>query len=381
MARSAQQTIPTPFLRRLGFLAESWLPKVAWVAGVAVLIALGSQQWGHRSVCNGIVELKQATVAPETDSRVAEVTVSLYQDVQRGQVVARLNDEEVRAERTVVQAELEQVRAELAAGNTEMRERQATRLSEERRFRGDMESARVAYAERSSTQARDKAEMTRLSSLLERQKQAAASGLLDKVTYEATCVQYDGLKAHVQETETELVELKTQAKAAEERWTAYTAQIAGIQDETALEPLLRAIAVQEARLQEIEVRESACSLRAPISGKVTQILCQAGQAAPRGTPILMITDPAASRVIAYVDERLSTRFEPGEAVEILAARLPRYSAVARIASRGPAVEELPLHLQRNGFPLQWGIPLLVESLPSNHAFLPGETVQVVLAQR
>ncbi len=373
------KAVPTPLRRRWHFFLQHSLPVAAWLGALALLALLAQRHTAREAVCVGLLETREAAVAPVADGVLARLGVDLHDVVQSGDVVAWLDERPLLAERGVVEAELAHYQGQLAAERVASQQRQADRQVETRRFQNDLESARIAHAERLAGQERDKSALERMGILMQRQEKAAASGLLDAVTYEQTRMEYEALRTLIQRNETVLAETQTATQSAEKRWTEYMAQCALIQEEALLKPFEQMVAVQQARIQEIDARIAQCALRAPISGRVTSVLCRAGQTAPLGLPILTISDPSATRVLAYVEEHVALDWKPGDTVDVRAERLPGYQVTARVASAAPSVAEFPLRLQRFGLPPQWGRTVLIDGLPPEHPFLPGEAVMLRLA--
>ena len=144
-----------------------------------------------------------------------------------------------------------------------------------------------------------------------------------------------------------------------------------------LRPVMEAIAVENRRMNEIELQRQALILRSPVAGQVNQLLCRRGQAVVPGEPIMTIVEHAPREILAYLHEadadaaRASTRVlessrtSPEKVVESLIVRV------------GPAIETLPPRLWRDPRTPDYGRAVVIAGVPALD-LTPGELVNVRL---
>jgi multidrug resistance efflux pump len=143
----------------------------------------------------------------------------------------------------------------------------------------------------------------------------------------------------------------------------------------ALEPLGKAITVQEKRMEEISARRTALILKSPFDGVVSQIQARPGQAVLPGVPILTIAQSRPTEIIAYADENRAGQIRENMEVELVKTSPPAQIAKSQITHIGPAGELMPVRLLRNSNIPQWGRPFLIK-IPPGLELTPGESVGI-----
>ena len=145
--------------------------------------------------------------------------------------------------------------------------------------------------------------------------------------------------------------------------------------EPLLGPLREAIAVESARLREIEVQRQALFLRSPVDGQVSQILCRNGQSVVPGEPIVMIAERSVQEIVAYLEERDATRIQLNAAVQVASHARPGVVAESVVLRVAPAIEPLPQRLWRNPQVADYGRAVVIAASPAMQ-LTPGEMVNV-----
>ena len=144
-------------------------------------------------------------------------------------------------------------------------------------------------------------------------------------------------------------------------------------------PLRAAIAVQEAKLRQVEAELNPITLKAPIDGVVTLIQHFSGEAVTAGQPIVSIASAEPTRIIGYLRSPLTLEPSAGDRVEIRTRRRHRVTASAQIIAVGAQLETVPAVFSGMGRldTAQQGLPLNI-SLPENLKIHPGELVDITL---
>lgn len=199
--------------------------------------------------------------------------------------------------------------------------------------------------------------------------------VLDMLTYEDTLMRYETLKTRLEESEKDLEEARAHLDRTIERRAERSAVETDTEWESWLEPYRAAIRTQEHRIAGIAERRQYLVLRAPIAGKVTQVLRRMGETTLAGDPLVMIADPTSTRVVAYVNEAMIQDVQVGRSVELIPARDPQTAFIATILKTSSSIEEYPPRLQRSPMFTQWGLPILIGDLPPGD-FFPGERFEI-----
>jgi len=370
--------IETPFSRRIRLLRQQFLPIVVWSVALCTVLVLARRNTMHIDAV-GVVELREITVAPLTDGTVHAMSVDLFDNVESGAVVALMDDTLVKAELITAEAELSQLRAQLTAERDRLQMEaaglQIDDLNMRRRFILNEEEARLDYLDRVVQQETNKVALERLGILLERQKLLLQENIIDQTTYDDTRLSYEAVKTELAENETAIEVATRRVEEARLRREEHAQLTAQVDVPTLLQPLMKNINVQQARIQQISERRKLLALRAPLSGKVSRIFHRTGETVLSGDPLMSITDSQSERVLAYVDEQAAHSMQVGSGVEVSSRDRPKRIVTANILRVNSRIEEFPIRLRRNPLLPQWGLSILVGNIPAG-VFYPGEVLNV-----
>ena len=369
------------------------LPVVVWLVAVGLVVWLFYQR-SERFQVIGIAQGQVRQVATNCAGRVKDVSVQLYDRVSEGQVVAIVDtvldneyDEDVlRAQLATISARIEQLVAQLVPTQDDLQasreDREATRISDMRRFVLDVDNARLGVLELKAQLAGDRillgdlmVEAKIVEDLVE--KKAVAPYELEQIK-----TRQEILAQSMAERVRLLEEAEGRVEAAQGRLDEYAERETFHPSvESALEPTRKEIAVQERLMQEISVRLAALEQRrvlelaSPVDGVVSQIWHAPGEAVTAGDPILTIAVSRPTEVIGYAQQGQVGQVRENMAVQIAKVSDPLQVATARVTYVGPAVEEMPAQLWQNPTVPQYGRPFKVQ-LPPELAVIPGEVVGI-----
>jgi multidrug resistance efflux pump len=277
-------------MRRLGW--------VRWLLGAAVLAvgiaAVGASfkkgSAGEVSVnpttaegavaCFGHVDVKHGVTSlyPTRPGRVAEVLVEENQEVKRGALLLRLDDDEPRLRVQEAEAAREAARVQLA---------QAHKLPEQHQ-------ARLAQARAAIEAARNR--LAAAEHVCGRNAALHAKSLLSKAELDVTASQVKEAQALLEAETARLAELRLSDRAA---------------DVLRAEAELKA---REARLGQAQEALKECGLRAPSDGRVMRVLVGPGEllgAAPK-QPALLFCPDGPRLVRAEVEQEFAHRVKVGQ---------------------------------------------------------------------
>jgi multidrug resistance efflux pump len=352
--------IPTPAAQRFREFRIRVMPIIFFLAVVTAAVFLWKDVAIPPMMAVGFVETNVASVAAPMPGIVAEMSVKRFQQVKAGDQICKLmlrDPQVLKAELAIVQAEIQnitigmgpalgQVRAQLDYFTLRlqlMKERgeQATQLIALEQAEGDFKRAKQLFE-------------------------------VDKVLPEAKFQQAkttrDSLVASVTERSNLLQTLDRELKTF----------VIPEHGSGSLNPIQAAIAVQEARLHEIEAAQGPRPLFSPIDGMVTFVSRQSGEAVTAGTPVVTVSAVDADQIIAFIRQPLSFQPKQGMAVHVRSRTPRRQTGEAKVIQVGAHMEAfdtamLPIPGTR---PTEWGLPVQITMARGLNLF-PGELVDII----
>lgn len=359
--------------------------------GFAVAFFLTAWLWQReRYLPNmiGEVEAMRVDVASGSDgilARLAHIDSghwSLFDRVQRNEIVARLDDGPTLASLATMRAELARLSVEVDAEKARLKLDDALRHLDVRRERArlawQIEGDRLARLDRRVLIEVDRIEKERLETQLGFWEPLGKDRIIPEQVLVDARFQLDKIVKQIETNEAALAEIEKQRKQAVARLEELPDTKEG--DEVALlAPLKAATSVQEASINELHVQIDHLAIRAPKSGTITAIYKHPGQAISAGDPIVTIATEQGRYIVGYVRGR---RLRPTKGGEIL-VRLRATGALrstAAIQRVGPQVELVPVHHLLDHNTPEWGVPIRV-SIPHNFPGKPGELVDLTLVPR
>ncbi|MCF6284483.1 MAG: HlyD family efflux transporter periplasmic adaptor subunit [Candidatus Hydrogenedentes bacterium] len=381
MSSTDSAKIRTPFFRLLALWRRRYLPILIWGGAVVLAVVLVQEQRVYVDA-PGIMDFQTALVSPLMDGTVQSLAVDILDEVEAGQVVAMMDDTLIRSELMVAEAELNRVRALLEAESERYTQtqhlEQASVQNDLRRFVLNEEEARLDHLDRVIEHETDKVTLERLGIRMKRDEALRDQLLLDDAAYDEIRLRYEALKTKI-DKDTRAIALaeKNIATAAKRRKSQESLETDATETDALLRALQADIAAQEARVGAVQVQRSSLALVAPVSGQVAAITRRPGESLLAGEPVLTITGAGGNRVLAYVDERTSRRFNVGDTVELHARTHPSAVVKGTIIKVGAHIESFPPRLLLSTAMPQYGYAVLVGDLPEN-VFRPGEALDLRL---
>jgi multidrug resistance efflux pump len=381
---------------RFGRLHPQVIPFLVWLVALIVVSALfyrGSQRFEVVGIAQGEV----SRVCAPIDGRLKAVYVRLFENVDKGQVVAALDDELLTAQIITIAATVEQLRSQLIPTQQQLlaqaADRELDRTEQQRRFAVDVERARLDILGLKAQIAADRitledyAAETRIADDLLK-KNAIAPYELEKAQ-----ALYNALAKKIQETETQLAKAEEQLKETQLRQDTFAVQqtLQHPSIDAALETIRKEATVQERLMEELNVQRKTLVMTAPISGLVVQILARAndtairragedllrksGEAVLAGQPILVIAQGRPKEIVGYAREGQIDQVKAGTKVELVKKTAPPQIVQSEVTYVGPVIEQLPARLWLNPNAPQWGLPFLIR-VPEGMELTSGELVGI-----
>ena len=235
-------------------------------------------------------------VGSQLSGQVVEVLADYNSEVKAGQVVARLNSDQIRARLDAARAELAQMRA--------------TRLVNEaqiKRVLADIDRAKATVSDAEAQVTRNEVLLTDAERALSRQEELRRRGVAAEAALDTSRTQRDAQRASLDSARAAIVSAK-----AQEQGLQADLQVAKAQLEAVAAQLLQ----RQAAVRQIEVDLANTEIRSPVSGTVVQRNVELGAtvAASLQSPTLFLIadDLRRMEISANIDETDVGRIRPGQ---------------------------------------------------------------------
>ncbi|MFO1077753.1 MAG: HlyD family efflux transporter periplasmic adaptor subunit [Planctomycetota bacterium] len=368
--------------RRARNTLRAGLPALVWVGAVCLLFMLRDAAASPAAI-RGIVDASRSTLCAPVDGRVAALLVDLHQEVEAGQVIARLDDADVRLKLLQATHELERIRADMAleqadvdlAARSSAAARGLEADVERRRLVSTVEAAQLAAlgtrVELEEARVRVQGaeiEADRLTAL-------AGQGMVGEPELVRVRTERDALHKRISELDALRLEHETRILAAQQRLREFAPEgVEALPPEAVIAPMRWRLKAQEAALERIALDARLLVLEAPMRGRIAELSTHGGEWVTAGRAIATIVAAEPRRILAYVPEAMRARLAGAARVEVARVDDSRLG-VSEIASVSPAAVRLPERLWLDPNREEWGYEIVVRA--TGHE-MPGERVRLAL---
>ena len=337
--------------------------------GLLILLVLGlAYAYGGRLLggspnpavsVTGTIEATQVDVSAKLAGRIRRLHVKEGDRVAEGQLLAELEDEELRAEMGRQEAglrtaeatlrdlragarreEIDEARANVARAQAQLDDLVAGSRAQE------IEEARAAVRSAEATRAWTERDLQRATELFRKELIAAQEVDRARQAYEVAVAQEktarERLALTLEGTRPQQVEAaRAQLKAAQDRLALLLAgprpdQVAAARAQ--VEQARSALALARSRLKEM-------TLTAPVAGVVLRKNLEAGETASPGVPILTLMDPKDVWVRAYIPEEEVGRIKIGDRARVTVDAYAGRVFAGRISEIASEAEFTPKNVQ------------------------------------
>jgi len=370
-----EQLIPTPFPQRVENFRQRFLPAIVWsLAAVACIWLLSGR--AQRFEYIGLAQALQYEISASMTGRLDTMIVELYDHVEAGDMLVKLDDLEIKARIEQSRATIRQLTAELDAARVRLPAEQAAWASDFRRFQNDEEDRRLEVLALKALLEGDEIEEQRLALELRRSEPLLASGVIGEIRFEEIRLVHTQVRRRNEENTILLAQTEHEYRAARDRRRSFEEGLPEQpDDEPLLRPLREAITVETAVLHEIEHQRNATVLRSPIGGQVSSVFCRRGQTVVAGEPIMTISERNVSEILAYIDESDRLQVRKDMAVLVSSLTHPEQVAESFVVRLGPDFEMMPERLWLQPSSPQYGRAVVIAAVPGLD-LLPGELLNV-----
>jgi multidrug resistance efflux pump len=373
------QPVRVPWSQRVEDFRHRSLPVVVWtVSALVVVVLLFSRVQRFEYI--GLAEALEYEVSASATGTLDHVLVDLYDSVDVDDVVAKLDDSALLAAIETSNATIRQLSAEFEATRnellTETDRGMASWTADLRRFQIDEESQRLRILELRGTINSDEIELERRSLEVERFASLLESGVIGQSDFDNSKLSRDSLRKLVEENRILLAQAHDEYDTAASRRLEYEKDLPALPARNSLlKPLREAISVESQRLEEIEIQREGLSLRSPVRGQVSQILCRKGQSVVPGEPILLISENSVKQIVAYLDEADQTIVAASTPVLVSSRLQPDAAGESVVLNVSPSIDVLPQRLWRDPRFPDYGRAVMIATVPGLE-LTPGEVVDI-----
>lgn len=250
-------------------------------------------------------------VSSQLSGQVVDILADYNSVVNAGQVVARLNSDQIRARLDGARADLAQIRATKL-----LQEAQVDRAT------ADIERGTAVQADAEAQIVRNEALLADAEANFQRQSNLRAHGygVTPEATYDTARAQRDAQRASLASSRAQLASAKAQLAGYQAELRVAQAQVAAASAQ---------ILQKEATVRQIEVDLRNTEIRSPVSGVVVQRNVELGQtvAASLQAPTLFLIadDLRHMEISAHIDETDIGRVKPGQQVNFTVNAYPARS--------------------------------------------------------
>ncbi len=383
MVRS--QRIRTPLSHRWQRFRYQVVPYLAFACRLVVVALLWREQ-GRLPNATGIIEAVRIDVATATDGILVGLESSitrpwsLFDRVEAGQVIARLDDASLIAATKTLESESARIRKKLVAAQAEISfgdaQQEYNRSRKANRLAWQIERHRLNVLDRQVQIDIDQVNLQRRKEVIEIITPLVNDepNSFPRLEFIEEQLRRDRVAKRIEDNQKALKEAKAQSHAAEERLRQYPtplqAEVAAL-----LAPIRAALDVQEARMNQLCVESQSLIVRAPMSGTIAAIYRWPGQAVVAGAPIMTIASDHGRYIVSYVRQQQRITPHAGMPVDVRIASVGHKSFATTIGRIGPQVELIPIEQLRDPKTPEWGLPIQI-LIPEALSARPGTRVEV-----
>ncbi|RMG45479.1 MAG: HlyD family efflux transporter periplasmic adaptor subunit [Acidobacteria bacterium] len=353
------------------------IKKLMWMVGLITsgLVAVNSCGWlgsGHSSVISvsGNIEFTEVDIAFKVPGRLVELTVDEGDEVKKGMVVARLDQEQLLRQRDRARAVLRAAQSRLAQLRTAIQFQKETVQGQIalRRAELDQAMARLRELEAGSRHQeieRARAAVDRARSVFERAKKdwdraqvLYENDDISTAQFEQTKMQFESARAQLEEAEQRLALIEegprqeqidaARAQVARARASLRLAEAQRLEirrKEQELETVKAEIRRARAELAVIESQLADTVAVSPVDGVVLVKAAEVGEVLAAGTPVITVGDWDHPWLRGYINEPDLGRVKLGARVRVTTDSYPHKVYWGRLSFISSEAEFTPKHIQ------------------------------------
>jgi multidrug resistance efflux pump len=372
---ATDQPIPTPARQRVQDFKTRGLPALVWtLAAVACLALMWTRTRSFEYI--GIARANEYEVSANQTGTIDAVTVALFEEIEAGAIVARLDNGPLLAQLEIARATVSQLRAELDARGVTAGAEEALLVDRLRRFQVDEESRRLDILRQRVDIETDAVERDRLTLEVERNRPLVEDGFVSVADFDNLRLTLDTVQERIERNTVLLSQTEAQHAVAATRRRDFQRRMPNLpEDESLLRPLQQAVEVAMREVDEIEIRRGSLVLRSPVSGQISELIAARGQAIVAGEPVVIVAERRPSEIVAWLDDNDPTEPRDSGRVRVASVRDREHAAESLVLRIGPTFQPKPQRLWRDPRFPDYGRAIVIAGVPALD-LVPGELVSV-----
>ncbi|MBI9016269.1 MAG: HlyD family efflux transporter periplasmic adaptor subunit [Phycisphaerae bacterium] len=379
-----------------GKLHISFLPIVVWITALGAVVLLYShqaasfQQVGMAQGEKCVIKAVDTGVLINTHNS-QQLAIKEYQYVQKDQVLAYLNVQNnvdqrydmamLELKKNTATAELEKIRADLIATEQKLNlENQKHKQDLQYRYWQlllETEKARIDVIEIQTELEPDKILLKDLQLEKDTLAELFAQKAIEEYEVQKAQVQYETLAKKIEGNEKMLFAAQKQLETLKQRANSFNSSFTEFSTEL-LEPLKKAIDLQQKKIAELLLPETVIAIVAPFDGIISKIYHRPdnAQTVAKNDAIFEITATTPDQVKLWLNQGQLGIVKKDMLVEVIKTTEPRIIFASRIESLSPAIELLPEHMWDSPTMPKWGWPAIIPVNGDIMGLTPDEVVGI-----
>ncbi|WP_366922317.1 HlyD family efflux transporter periplasmic adaptor subunit [Metallumcola ferriviriculae] len=286
-------------------MVKLWQKKKLAVVLVVGLLIIGG--WGVFNVfaseddpgviqSSGFVEGDRVIISAEIPGRLTELAVDEGEQVKKGQLLAKLDDRQLRAK-------VEQAEAQFAVAESQVEQAQLAVDLTDRQYTGTVAQARAAAETARANANQVRAALKQAEDELTRYRQLYKQNVVSEAQSEAVTNKYNAAKAQYEAVEKQVQQAEAALQMAYDTQVSTGEQVEDqhySQADAALKVALANKKLARAVLEEAEAILAKTEIYAPSDGIIVNKLVELGESAVPGTPLLQLVNMDQLTLKVYV---------------------------------------------------------------------------------
>jgi len=325
----------------------------------------------------GSAEEREFEVSSYENGRIVSIEVSLGREVQRNQVLARLDKSMLEQEIKVAEAELRELESQVPAKYRLLKQNAE---ESDRPFQSDMEKAAEDLENARAYCKRIQAELAGTQKEFNRQQDLVQRRMTTADRMHVLQLQLAAIQQENDSCPSQIKILEAKDQAARKRFNEWRVSQEGNSGQNTHQEQLLPIQLrsqwQKEKIRLLKMRMENLVLRSPVDGYIASIKAASGNVVTAGDPLIVVVQSRPQQIIAYSDENRLCSLVPGETVVLRPRNKATPPMQGRVVSVSPTVTQLPprfwLMRQR---PL-WGRRIFIQA-DSSRDLIPGERFDII----
>jgi HlyD family secretion protein len=349
------------------------------ITGTLLLVVVGAAAltawwfWGRQEPlpeglvqANGRIEGDHYTVASKVPGRIIELAAREGESVEKGQILTRLDDAQMRAKVDQAQAAMDAQKAQLKAADMAI-----AVMKQEVPLTVETANAGIAHAEAAFAAAKASTHQARKDAA--RMKTLFEKGTVEKHSAEAADLAWTVARAEFATAMAALTQAQKRLAEAGLGWERIKTQ------ECELKVLEAQVVQAEATLAEVRSVQNDLTIRAPASGIITTRIIDVGEVVAGGAPLFDIVDLDRLYLKVYVPGKEIGKVRLGLPAHVYTDAFPDEPVNATVRYIASRAEFTPKEVQTpdERVKLVYAVKLYLDANP-DHRFTPGLPADAVI---